>query len=147
MTAFVLQSITPAGEEKIKERYRPEWSKAIDEDDIVGMIKLIITCHSSTGKASEFTDKFIAVEEYRNFPYKESTSIAEYANQLYLLDRKILQVGATHLQARDQVSIVIMKLMEHKNLAIRANVMDFLTRMNKPDFRKVAMKCKKRLSS
>ena len=24
MTAFVLQSITPAGEEKIKERYRPE---------------------------------------------------------------------------------------------------------------------------
>jgi hypothetical protein len=27
MTAFVLQSITPAGEEKIKERYRPEWTK------------------------------------------------------------------------------------------------------------------------
>jgi len=25
MTAFVLQSITPAGEGKIKERYRPEW--------------------------------------------------------------------------------------------------------------------------
>ena len=92
MTAFVLQSITSAGEEKIKERYRPEWSKAINDDDIVGMIKLIITCHSSTGKASEFTDKFIAVEEYRNFPYKEGTSIAEYANQLYLLDRKILQV-------------------------------------------------------
>ena len=134
MTAFVLQSITSAGEEKIKERYRPEWSKAINDDDIVGMIKLITTCHSSTGKASEFTDKFIAVEEYRNFPYKEGTSIAEYANQLYLLDRKILQVGATHLQARDQVYIVIMKLKEHKNLAIRAKVMDFLSRMNKPDF-------------
>ena len=63
MTAFVLQSITPAGEEKIKERYRPEWTKALRDDDIIEMIKLIITCHSSTGKASEFTDKFIAVEE------------------------------------------------------------------------------------
>ena len=29
MTAFVLQSITPAGEKKIKERYRPEWTKCI----------------------------------------------------------------------------------------------------------------------
>jgi len=44
---------------------------------------------------------------------------------LYLLDLKILQVGATHLQARDQVYIVIMKLKEHKNLAIRAKVMDW----------------------
>ena len=60
-----------------------------------------------TGKASEFTDKFIAVEEYRNFTYKEGTTIAEYANQLYLLDKKILQVGATHLQARDQIYMVI----------------------------------------
>ena len=67
------------------------------------MVKLIITCHTSTGKDSDFTDKFIAVEEYRNFTYKEVTTIAEYANQLYLLDRKILQVGTTHLPARDQV--------------------------------------------
>ena len=134
MTAFVLQSITPAGEEKIKERYRPEWTKALSDDDIIEMIKLIITCHSSTGKASEFTDKFIAVEEYRNFPYKEGTTIAEYANQLYLLDRKILQVGATHLPDREQVYIVIMKLKEHKNLTIRAKVMEFLSKMNKPDF-------------
>jgi hypothetical protein len=88
MIAFVLQSITPAGEEKIKERYRPEWTKAINEDDF----KLIVTCHTSTGKASEFTEKFIAVEDYRNFTYKEGTTIAEYANQLYLLDRKIIQV-------------------------------------------------------
>ena len=93
MTAFVLQSITPAGkvpsrkikeryQEKIKERYRPEWTKAINEDDIIGMVKLIITCHTSTGEASQFTDKFIAVEDYRNFTYKEGTTIAEYANQL-----------------------------------------------------------------
>ena len=61
MTAFVLQSTTPAGEEKIKERYRPEWTKAINEDDIIAMVKLIIICHLSTGKASEFTDKFIAL--------------------------------------------------------------------------------------
>jgi hypothetical protein len=47
VTAFVLQSITPVGEEKIKERCR-----AINEDDIIGLVKLIITCHSSTGKAS-----------------------------------------------------------------------------------------------
>ena len=50
-------------------------------------------------------------------------SIAEYVNQLYLLDRKILQVGATHLPAWDQVYMVIMKLKEQKNLAIRAKVM------------------------
>ena len=136
MTAFVLQSITPAGEEKIKERYRPEWTKAINEDDFIGLIKLIVTCHTSTGKASEFTDKFIAVEDYRNFTYKEGTTIAEYANQLYLLDRKIIQVGATHLPARDQVYMVIMKLKEHKNLAIRAKVMEYLSRMNKEDFPK-----------
>ena len=84
MTAFVLQSITPAREEKIKERYRPEWVKAI--------------------------------------------------NQLCLLDRKILQVGATHLPARDQVYMVIMKLKEHKNLAIIAKNMEYLSRMNKEDF-------------
>ncbi len=134
MTAFVLQSITPAGEEKIKERYRPEWTKAIHEDDIIGMVKLIITCHTSTGKASEFTDKFIVIEDYRNFTYKEGTTIAEYANQLYLLDRKILQVRATHLPGRDQVYMVIMKLKEHMNLAIRAKVMEYLSRMNKEDF-------------
>ena len=103
MAAFVLQSVTPAGEE----RYRPEWTKAINEDDIIGMVKLIITCHTSTGKASEFTDNFIAIEDYRNFAYKEGTTIAEYANQLYLLDRKILQVGATHLSALDQVYMVM----------------------------------------
>jgi hypothetical protein len=136
MTAFVLQSITPAGEEKIKERYRPEWTKAINEDDFIGLIKLIVTCHTSTGKASEFTDKFIAVEDYRNFTYKEGTTIAEYANQLYLLDRKIIQVGATHLPARDQVYMVIMKLKEHKNLSIRSKVMEYLSRMNKEDFPK-----------
>jgi formamidopyrimidine-DNA glycosylase len=62
------------------------------------------------------------------------TTIVEYANQLYLLDRKILQVGATHLPARDQVYMVIMKLKEHKNLAIRAKVMEYLSRMNKEDF-------------
>jgi hypothetical protein len=134
MTAFVLQSITPAGEEKIKERYRPEWTKAINEDDIIGMVKLIITCHTSTGKASEFTDNFIAVKDYRNFTYKEGTTIKEYANQLYPLDRKILQVRATHLPARDQVYMVIMKLKERKNLAIRAKVMEYLSRMNKEDF-------------
>ena len=50
MTAFVLQSITPAGEEKIKERYRSEWTKAINEDDIIAIIKLVIICHTSTGK-------------------------------------------------------------------------------------------------
>jgi hypothetical protein len=94
-------------------------TKAINEDDIIRMVKLIITCHTSTGEASEFIDKFIAVEDYRNLTYKEGTTIAEYANQLYLLDRKILQVGATHLPARDQVYMVIMKLKEHKNLAIR----------------------------
>jgi len=96
------------------------------------MVKLIITCHTSTGKTSEFTDKFIAVEDYRNFTYKKGTTIAEYAKQLYLLDRKILQVGATHLPAR--VYMVIMKLKEHKNLAIRAKVMEYLSRMNKEDF-------------
>ena len=52
----------------------------INEDDMITMVKLIIICHSSTGKASEFTDKFIAVEEYRNFNYKEGTSIAEYVS-------------------------------------------------------------------
>ena len=45
MTAFVLQSITPVGEEKIKERCR-----AINEDDIIGMVKLIITCHTRRQK-------------------------------------------------------------------------------------------------
>ena len=98
------------------------------------MVKLIITCHTSTGKASEFTDKFIAVEDYQSFTYKEGTTIAEYANQLFLLDRKILQVGATHLPDRDQVYMVIIKLKKHKNLAIRANVMEYLSRMKKEDF-------------
>ena len=31
----------------IKERYRPEWTKAINEDDIIGIVKLIIRCHIS----------------------------------------------------------------------------------------------------
>ena len=48
------------------------------EDDIIGMVNVIITFHTSTGKASEFT--FIAVKEYRNFTCKEGTTIAEYAN-------------------------------------------------------------------
>jgi len=71
--------------------------KAINEDDNIGMVKLIITCHTSTGKVHDFIDKFIAVEKYRTFTYKEGTTIAEYANQLYLLDRRILQVGVTHV--------------------------------------------------
>jgi hypothetical protein len=57
-----------------------------------------------------------------------------YANQVYLLDRKTLQVGATHLQARDQVYMVIMKLKEHKILAIRPKIMEYLSRMNQEDF-------------
>ena len=43
---------SPLLEEKIKERYRPELTKAINENDIIGMVKLIITCHTSTGKGS-----------------------------------------------------------------------------------------------
>ena len=30
--------------------------------------------------------------------------------------------------------IVIMKLIKHKDLAIRAKVMEYLSKMNKPDF-------------
>ena len=41
-------------------RYSPEWTKAINEDDIIGMVKWIIICHTSTGKASKCTNKFIA---------------------------------------------------------------------------------------
>jgi len=108
MTAFVLQSITPAGEEKIKERYRLEYTKAINEDDIIGMVKLIITCHTSTGKASEFTDKLKITEISLIRRVQPSRS-------LYLLDRKVLQVGATRLPTRDQVNMVIMKLKEHKS--------------------------------
>ena len=66
MTAFVLQSVTPAGEEKIKERWRPEWTKAINEDDIIGMVKLIITCHRSAGKASLLWSINEAVKEAEN---------------------------------------------------------------------------------
>ena len=36
--------------------------------------------------------------------------------------------------ARDQVYMVIMKLKEHKNSAIRAKFMEYLSRMNKEDF-------------
>jgi len=71
--------------------------KATNEDDNIGMVKLIITCHTSTGKVHDFIDKFIAVEKYRTFTYKEGTTIAEYANHLYLLGRRILQVGVTHV--------------------------------------------------
>jgi hypothetical protein len=49
---MILQSITPAGEAKFKERCRPEWTTAIHEDNIIAMVKLIISCHSSTDKAS-----------------------------------------------------------------------------------------------
>ena len=73
MTAFVLQSITPASEAKIKERYRPEWTTVIQEVDIIATVKLIITSGS-------FTDKFIAIKEYRIFSYKEGKSNAEYAS-------------------------------------------------------------------
>jgi len=45
---------------------------------------------------------------------------------------KIQQVGATHLSARDQVYMVIMKLKEHINIG--AKVMEYLSRMNKEDF-------------
>ena len=121
MTAFLLQSITPAGKEKIKERYSLGWTKAINEDNIIAMVKLIIIYHSSTGKASEFTDEFIAVEEY--------------ASQLYLLDRKILQIGANHIPARELVYIVII------NLATRAKFMEYFSKMNKQISRQVAMKC------
>jgi len=102
------------GEEKIKERYRPKWTKALSDDDIIEMIKLIITLHSSTSKASEFTDKFIAIEEYRIFPYKEGTT--------------------KERSYKWELHIVIVKLKEHKNLTIRARVMEFLSKMNKPDF-------------
>jgi len=78
--------------------------------------------------------KFITTEEYRNLAYKEGTIIAEYAKQLYLLDRKILQVGASYLRARDQVYMVIMKFKEHKNIAMRRKGMEYLSRMNKEDF-------------
>ena len=50
-------------------------------------------------KAPEFADKLIAVKEYRNFTYKEGTTIAGYVN--------------LHLAARHKVYIVIMKLKEH----------------------------------
>ena len=60
----------------------------MNEDVIIGMIKLIITCH----KSSEFTNKFIAIEDNRDFTYKQGATIAEYANQLYRLKRLISQL-------------------------------------------------------
>lgn len=75
-----------------KERCHPQWTTSNHEENIIAMVKLIITCNSSTGKASEFTDQFIAMDEYRTFSNKEGTSIAKYAIQLYQLDRKILQL-------------------------------------------------------
>lgn len=60
-------------------------------------------------------------------------SVAEYVNQLYLFDRKILQVGSDRIPAREQVYIVIMVLKEHENLATRAKIIEYLSK-NKPDF-------------
>jgi len=43
MTAFVLHNITPAVEAKIKERYHPERTTAINEDDIIAMVRSLPT--------------------------------------------------------------------------------------------------------
>ena len=84
MESYVLESITEAGEKALKERYRLEWQKAINEDDIVGMIDLIIKCHTTSGKASSYADKRRAEEKYRNHQYIESTTIAAYYHHSFI---------------------------------------------------------------
>jgi hypothetical protein len=83
MTSYVMQSITEAGEKTLKERYRLEWQKAINEDGVTGMIELIIKCHTTPGKASSYADKRRAEEKYRNHlpVYIEGTTIAAYSHQ------------------------------------------------------------------
>jgi len=44
VTSYVLQSIEEAGEMTLKERCRLVWHEAINEDDVTGMIELIINC-------------------------------------------------------------------------------------------------------
>ena len=73
MTSYVMQCITEAGEKTLKERYRIEWQKTINEDDVTGMIELIIKCHTTSGKASSYADKRRAEEKYRNHLYIEGT--------------------------------------------------------------------------
>jgi hypothetical protein len=70
-------------EKTLKERYRLEWQKAINEDDVTGMIELIIKYHTTSGKASSYADKRRAEEKYRNHLYIEGTTIAAYSHQLY----------------------------------------------------------------
>ena len=134
MTSYVLQSITEAGEKTLKERYRLEWQKAINEDDVNGMIDLIIKCHTTSGKASSYADKRRAEEKYRNHLYIEGTSIAAYSHQLYLLDREVEQVGGTPLDEKAKVYKVLASLTQHSNISIKSKVIEYLTSMEKEEF-------------
>jgi hypothetical protein len=71
------------------------------------MIELIIKCHTTSGKASSYTDKRRAEEKYRNI---EGTTIAAYSHQLYLLDREVAQVGGTPLDKKAKVYKVLASL-------------------------------------
>jgi len=134
MTSYVLQSITEAGEKTLNERYRLEWKKAINEDDVTGMIDLIIKCHTTSGKASSYADKRRAEEKYRNHLYIEGTTIAAYSHQLYLLDREVKQVGGTPLDEKAKVYKVLASLTQHSNISIKSKVIEYLTLMEKEDF-------------
>ena len=134
MTSYVMQSITEAGEKTLKERYRLEWQKAINEDDVTGMIELIIKCHTTSGKASSYADKRRAEEKYRNHLYIEGTTIAAYSHQLYLLDREVAQVGGTPLDEKAKVYKVLASLTQHSNISIKSKVIEYLTSMEKEEF-------------
>jgi hypothetical protein len=134
MTSYVMQSITEAGEKTLKERYRLEWQKAINEDDVTGMIELIIKCHTTSGKASSNADKSRAEEKYRNHLYIEGTTIAAYSHQLYLLDREVAQVGGTPLDEKAKVYKVLASLTQHSNISIKSKVIEYLTSMKKEEF-------------
>jgi hypothetical protein len=95
----------------------------IVQNDVTGMIELIIKCHTTSGKAEETCRRV------------EGRAIAAYSHQLYLLDSEVEQVGGTPVDEKAKVYKVLASLTQHSNISIKSMIIEYLISMEKEEIR------------
>ena len=87
-TKTKLGALSEASITSIQEKHRIAWTAAVQEDDVVAMMKIIVQCVTATGKTSNFADVQLAKKKYENLKIGETESIAAFNQRLFIAEKE-----------------------------------------------------------
>jgi len=132
--SYLISALSEASVTSIQEKHRIAWTAAVQEDDIVAMMKIIVQCVTATGKTSNFADVQLAKKKYENLKIGETESIAAFNQRLFIAETDLERVGGEKKDDKERVYDLLVQLSDYPNMAVKLRVTELLAKASKPDF-------------